>query len=83
MAGKFLPEAVNDIWLKFLGLTSTMYAIIDIKEDLISRTVPGSDAYALSNELFLPPVFWGVLWIIIALLATGFFIILASRGEKK
>ena len=48
-AGKLLPEEINDAWLKFLGLTSTMYAIIDIKEDLISRTVPGSDAYAMSK----------------------------------
>lgn len=82
LVGKFLPEKVNDTLLKFLGLTSTMYAIIDIKEDLISRTVPGSDAYAMSEILPLPPVFWGVLWILIAVVVSGFLLYFASRGEE-
>ncbi|MBN2359834.1 MAG: M50 family metallopeptidase [Deltaproteobacteria bacterium] len=76
-AGKFLSERFNDVLLKFLGLTSSLYAIIDIKEDLISRTVPGSDAYAMSQELFLPPVFWGVLWIALALIASSWFVWIA------
>lgn len=83
--GRFLPDAVNDLVLRFLGLTSAMYAVIDIKEDLISRTVPGSDAYAMSQELFLPPVFWGVLWMGLAL-AFGAFLIWAvarSDGNKS
>jgi hypothetical protein len=79
--GRFAPEAVNDLWLKFLGLTSSMYAVIDIKEDLISRTVPGSDAWAMSEAFLLPAVFWGVLWIAIALVGTGFFLWVAARGE--
>ncbi|MFH1808071.1 MAG: M50 family metallopeptidase [Pseudomonadota bacterium] len=78
--GRWAPEQINDLWLKFLGLTSSMYAVIDIKEDLISRTVPGSDAWAMSKAFLLPPVFWGVLWIAIALVATGFFLWIAARG---
>jgi hypothetical protein len=74
LASKYLPEKVNDLLLKFIGLTSAMYAVIDIKEDLISRTVPGSDAYALSQEFFLPAIFWGVLWILIALAGVFFFV---------
>lgn len=81
-AGKFLSEQLNDVFLKFLGLTSSLYAIIDIKEDLISRTVPGSDAYAMAQELLLPPVFWGVLWIAIALLATCAFVWIAVTSKK-
>lgn len=81
-SGKYLPEEVNDLLLKFLGLTSSLYAIFDIKDDLISRTVPGSDAYAMSQELFLPPVFWGVLWIIIAVVVSGWLFVVASRGES-
>jgi hypothetical protein len=82
LSARFLPEVVNDVLLKFLGLTSLGYAIIDIKEDLIVRTVPGSDAYAMSRELFLPPVFWGVLWIVIAVAATIVFLRIASGGRR-
>jgi hypothetical protein len=77
----WLPSTANDLLLKFLGLTSVLYAVIDIKEDLITRTVPGSDAYAMSRELLLPPVFWGVLWIAIALSAAVFFLWAAARAE--
>lgn len=81
--GKFLPDAVNDLVLRFLGLTSAMYAVIDIKEDLISRTVPGSDAYAMSQELFLPPVFWGLLWMGLALAFGAFLIWAVARSDGK
>ncbi len=80
-AGKFLSPRVNDLMLKFLGLTSCMYAVVDIKEDLISRTVPGSDAYQMSQVFFLPPVFWGVLWILIALVVSAYLIRVAARGS--
>jgi hypothetical protein len=82
-SARWLPQAVNDMLLRFLGLASVLYAVIDIKEDLVSRTVPGSDAYAMSRELFLPPVFWGLLWMALAVVAAGVFLYLASRGEAK
>jgi hypothetical protein len=75
-----LPLAVNDLLLKFLGLTSMLYAVIDIKEDLISRTVPGSDAYAMAQILPLPPVLWGVLWIVVAVVGALLAIRVASRS---
>ncbi len=59
---------INDGVLRFIGLASIFYAIIDIKDDLIVRTVPGSDAWAMSQQFFLPPVFWGVFWVVIAIL---------------
>lgn len=61
-AGLKLSSDANDVILSFLGLTSMLYAVIDIKEDLISRTVPISDAYKFSEILPLPAVVWGVLW---------------------
>ena len=81
LAGNYLSDKVNDTLLKFIGLTSTCYAIIDIKEDLISRTVPGSDAYAMSEIIPLSPVTWGVIWIVIAILATWVFI--SAATDKK
>ncbi len=66
-AARWLPAAANDVLLKLIGVTSVLYAVIDIKQDLIGRTVPGSDAWAMSRELFFPPLFWGVLWMALAL----------------
>jgi hypothetical protein len=73
-SGYVFGEVFNDILLKFIGLTSTCYAIIDIKEDLISRTVPGSDAYAMSEIIPLPPTVWGFIWICLAIWTTWWFL---------
>jgi hypothetical protein len=79
---RFASERINDLLLRFLGLTSMLYAVIDIKEDLISRTVPSSDAWAMSQRFFLPPVFWGVLWMILALGAAVVVVFLAVRRAR-
>ena len=81
LAGKFLSEKVNDVLLKFLGLTSVLYAIFDIKDDLISRTVRDSDAYKMSEILLLPPVFWGILWILISVAVAALMLWVASKGD--
>ncbi len=78
-AGKFLSPRINDFMLKFLGLTSCLYAVLDIKEDLVSRTVPGSDAYQMSQVLFLPPVFWGVLWMGVSVVVSALLVRAAVR----
>lgn len=74
-----LPGRFNDVLMRFLGLTSVLYAVIDIKENLVSRTVPGSDAHAMSELLFLPPVFWGVVWMAVAVQAAVVFLVAAAR----
>lgn len=76
---RFAPEWACDLLLKFLGLTSMLYAVIDIKEDLVSRTVPSSDAWAMSQRLFLPPVFWGVFWLLLAAGSAAVAVWLAVR----
>lgn len=81
-AACWLPPSVNDMLLKLIGLTSVLYAAIDIKEDLISRTVPGSDAWAMSRELLLPPLFWGVLWMGLALVAAIVLVRTAVRVQQ-
>ncbi len=81
LLGKHAGEAVNDISLRILGLTSCLYAVFDIKDDLITRTVPISDAYRMSELLvFVPSKVVGVAWIILALLGTGYALHLAAGG---
>lgn len=81
LAGWKLSHRVNEWLLSTIGLTSMMYAVFDIKDDLISRTVPGSDAYQMSQLIPLPPVVWGLLWISLALTATALVLrsVLRSR----
>jgi len=81
--GRWGGTALNDFVLRLLGLTSILYAVIDIYSDLIVRTVPCSDASAMSRMLFGPPAMWGVLWMLTALAAAAVFLRLSFKGKRS
>jgi hypothetical protein len=49
-----------------LGLTSSLYAILDIKSDVLDRPELQSDAAMLADITGVPTAVWGVLWISVA-----------------
>jgi hypothetical protein len=71
MAGRQLPAEGNAALLTVLGLTSCLYAILDIKSDVIDRPGIMSDARMLEDYTGIPTLFWGILWIAIALAVSG------------
>ena len=63
---------IGEIWnrrlLLTLGLTSALYAILDIKSDILDRPELESDAHMLAELTGLgTTTTWGVLWITIAI----------------
>lgn len=73
-SARWLPGKFHDIFLKFLGLTSCLYALIDIKEDLIDRSGIGSDSDHVAQLIGAPslsiPI--GISWIILAVIILWF-----------
>ena len=63
-----LPARANRVLLTALGLTSCLYAILDIKSDIIDRPELQSDARMLSELTGVPTMVWGFLWIGIAII---------------
>lgn len=83
-AGLYLSEGVNDYLLKTIGLTSVLYAVLDIRSDILARPdLADSDAARLAQLTGLPTLFWGLLWMAIALAAAYGFLRLASRGDGR
>ena len=66
-----LSAAVNQGILLTLGLTSCLYAILDIKSDVLDRPELQSDAAMLADLTGIPTVVWGGLWITVAVLASA------------
>ena len=66
-----LSAAVNQGILLTLGLTSCLYAILDIKSDVLDRPELQSDAAMLADLTGIPTVVWGGLWIAVAVLASA------------
>jgi hypothetical protein len=66
-----VPPLWNRRILLTLGLTSCLYAILDIKSDILDRPELRSDARMLSELTGVPTVAWGLLWITLALAASA------------
>src|SRR5688572_16744965 len=62
-----VTASFNRTLLLTLGLTSALYAILDIKSDVIDRPELRSDAHMLAEITGVPTVAWGVIWISVAL----------------
>lgn len=78
-------NVIVDLLMKFLGMTSCLYVIIDIKHDLIDRTNIGSDADSLAQLLGAQNLSMviGIIWIIIAVFAFGLFLWISGRGKNR
>jgi hypothetical protein len=66
-AGRRLGPGANRVILTTLGLTSCLYAILDIKSDILDRPHLESDAAMLGQLTSTPTVLWGVIWTAVAL----------------
>ncbi len=75
-----LSAGLNRSLLLTLGLTSSLYAILDIKSDILDRPYMNSDAHMLAQLTGVPTVVWGVLWIGLAI---GVSALLFRRAYRK
>lgn len=80
LSGRRLPPIWSRRLTMALGLTSVLYAILDIKSDILDRPEAASDAFMLAELTGVPTVVWGVAWIAIALVAAGLLIRSAYRN---
>ncbi len=78
-AGLWLGEKVNDIILSFIGASSCLYALLDLRH-LIGLGRGANDASFFSQEIFpLPPLVWAALWSALAMAALAFTLKAALR----
>ena len=66
-AARHVSVLWNQRLLLTLGLTSCLYAVLDIKSDILDRPQEASDAYMLAELTGIPTLVWGALWIGLAL----------------
>lgn len=57
-----------------LGLTSCLYALLDIKSDVLDRPGMRSDATMLADLTGIPSLLWGLLWIGISLAVVAWLV---------
>ncbi|MGH7461085.1 MAG: M50 family metallopeptidase, partial [Longimicrobiales bacterium] len=67
-----LPDGGIVVLLTGLGLTSALYALFDIRDDILTRPELQSDANMLSQLTGVHTLVWGFLWGGLALVACWF-----------
>ncbi len=80
VSGRKLPAVWSRRLTMGLGLTSVLYAILDIKSDILDRPGLESDAHMLAELTGVPTVAWGVIWIGVAIVAAALLIRSAYRN---
>ncbi len=70
--GLKLSLKFNDFILRVIGLTSMLYAPLDIFSDTIQRSYLRSDARMLAEEFGGATMIWGGIWIIISAVLINF-----------
>jgi hypothetical protein len=71
IASRRLPPNGVVAVLTVLGLTSALYALLDIRDDVFARPGAPSDANVLSQMTGVPTLVWGCVWTAVALVACG------------
>jgi Peptidase M50B-like len=75
LLARFANAQVNDFLLKVIGLTSMIYAPLDIFSDTLVRSHLQSDAFLLAQAYGGSTWFWGGIWLIVSVTT----IVLAAR----
>lgn len=78
---RYLSQGMNRALLLGLGLTSALYAILDIKSDVLDRPHLASDAAMLAEMTGIPTAAWGFLWIGIGLLVCAWLLRWVARRQ--
>jgi len=81
LAARSMSNQANRTLLNVLGLTSCLYAVLDIKADILDRPLLESDAAMLGDLTGIPTLVWGVLWITIAVVVSIRLFLRAYRAS--
>jgi len=86
-AYRFSPD-VNFYVIRFIAVASCLYALLDMRSDLFASAPAAAgvvnDAVALSQLTGIPALVWSVLWLVISLIAVGYFFMASiRRGPGK
>lgn len=78
LSAKYLSERINDLILRVIGLTSIVYAPLDIVSDTLLSSCT-SDARMMAREFGGTTALWGISWIVISVV----IIFLTARWTMK
>lgn len=77
-AAQKLSNEINGYMLTVIGLTSALYAVLDIKSDILDQPGARSDAVMLAELTGVPALMWGAAWMLVSICLSFVFLVFAS-----
>ncbi len=71
---RFIPAIISTFLQRFIGLTSCLYVIFDIKQDLLTTTLRETDTQIIEYLTGIPAIYIGIIWLLLSV-ATIFMVI--------
>ncbi|MDT8322559.1 MAG: M50 family metallopeptidase [Bacteroidota bacterium] len=81
-AARWLPERWLSLTVQYLGAMSCLYALVDVKEDVLTLDHRVTDASILADMTGIPAIVWGVAWSAAALLVFALIMRAAWRSAS-
>lgn len=81
-SAQFFPADINSYFLKIIGLISCLYVIVDIRQDILTKSDGINDAVILKDITGINQYLWGGIWLIISLTVT-FFVVRKMLSMKQ
>lgn len=79
---KYIDDWFHDYMLKFIGLTSCLYVLFDIKSDLIDRHGIGSDADQIAKLTWIPSIVVGAFWALTSVVLLIFILNISFKRDE-
>ena len=84
LSPRYFNKTFHKYLMKSLGLISSLYVLVDIKEDLLTFEYRETDAHLLAKITGINAPLWGLLWFIISAIAIYFLFRYGySKGFSK
>lgn len=80
ISSKYFNQIFHRYFIKILGIISSFYVLVDIKEDLLTFAYRETDAHLLAKISGIAAPIWGFLWFLISVVVVYF---LFKYGFKK
>jgi hypothetical protein len=79
---RYLPKNISDLVLKFIGISSCLYVLVDIKEDLLTSTLRETDTQVIEYITGIPSMLIGFSWLLISLIVIFFLFKFSLKNQK-
>lgn len=69
---RYFNEIIHQTWIRIIGILSSIYVLIDIKEDLLTKNGYQTDTVMLEAFTGIPSYITGIAWFTVTLIALFF-----------